>query len=38
MLFFEFGIRRHSTIDYCSPSDYEKKFYQDNIPNLILSL
>ena len=20
-------IRRHSTIDYCSPSDYEKKFY-----------
>ena len=31
-------IRRHSTIDYCSPSDYEKKFYQDNIPNLILSL
>ncbi|VVM19086.1 hypothetical protein BSPWISOXPB_1945, partial [uncultured Gammaproteobacteria bacterium] len=29
-------IRRHSTIDYCSPSDYEKKFYQDNIPNLII--
>jgi transposase InsO family protein len=25
-------IRRHSTIGYCSPSDYEKKFYQDNTP------
>jgi transposase InsO family protein len=25
-------IRQHSTIGYCSPSDYEKKFYQDNTP------
>ncbi|SMM99156.1 Mobile element protein [uncultured Candidatus Thioglobus sp.] len=23
-------VRRHSTIGYYSPSDYEKKFYQDN--------
>lgn len=25
-------IRRHSTIDYYSPSDYEKRFYRNNIP------
>ncbi|SMN16599.1 Mobile element protein [uncultured Candidatus Thioglobus sp.] len=25
-------IRRHSTIDYYSPNDYEKRFYRNNIP------
>ncbi|RUA04138.1 MAG: hypothetical protein DSY43_07055 [Gammaproteobacteria bacterium] len=25
-------IRRHSTIGYYSPNDYEKRFYHNNIP------
>ncbi|SMM99507.1 Mobile element protein [uncultured Candidatus Thioglobus sp.] len=25
-------VRRHSTINYHSPSDYEKRFYRGNVP------